>query len=201
MRALSFSLQHLSEWSAVLPGLTWLVDSGVAGGSYTSCHLSNPTRTLICTVWQPGCRLSILLLKHAGMTPCIPVSNWSWASVALAFFMHQLWCFFNVQWGSIHISSHLVASLLYLTKPFPSHIFAFSFRCSCPLWPLQLVKIVASVVAVSNSSSCLSGWSMLTLGQASCILTSWCSSLPVVTHPTLSMKDRPLTPEIRSSTD
>jgi len=46
---------------AVRPGLTWDVDSGVAGGCLIGWLPSDPTRGCFITVWQPGRKHSVLL--------------------------------------------------------------------------------------------------------------------------------------------
>jgi len=149
------------------------------------------------TAWtQPTCTA----LRHAGTTQCPPVSDRSHACPALAFFMHQLWCAFNVEWASIQTPGHLVAFLLNLTKPFSTFILAVNFRHRCFLWPLLWVKNAASFFAVSNSSSRLSTKSMLTLAQASSFLMTWLTSLPIANQPTSSTKNRPSAPETLSST-
>jgi len=87
-----------------------------------------------------------------------------------------------------------------VTTPFQTLIFAVSFGYRCFLWPHLRVTRAASVFAVSNSNSCLSADWMLSQAQASSFLMIWFMSLPDTTHPTLSTKDRPSTPQTISST-
>ena len=144
---------------------------------------------------------SYTALTHAGATPYVLVSDLSCASAALAFFMHRSWCSLHVRCLSMQAPSHLVASLINLTKPLPTRIFTVSFGCRCFIWPRLPVNSADSVVALSNSSYHLFAQSMLTLVQASSFLTIWFTSLPVASDPTLSTKDRPSTQETFSLTD
>jgi len=59
--AISLSSACLSELSAVLPGLTWLGDGGVAGGRLAGCLPSVPTEARFRTARRPVRRLSVLL--------------------------------------------------------------------------------------------------------------------------------------------
>jgi len=130
-------------------------------------------------------------LTLSGTTPYVLVRVRSLASVALAFFIHRLWCSLNVRCATIHTPSQRVACTLNRMDSFPTLIFAVSFGRRCFLWPRLRVNSATSIFAVSNYSPRLLAHSMLCTGHLSSIETTWWTSLPVATQPRLCTKDSP----------
>jgi len=123
---------------------------------WRSSHLTVSLRSL--QSWLPYgttalTRAMWMAITHSATIPCILMSTCSWASPALAAYMHRLRCSLNVRWVFIQTPNHLVSSMLNWTKPFPTLISTVSYGWRCFLWPLLLVKSTASNFAVLNWTS------------------------------------------------
>jgi len=94
------------------------------------------------TAWTHAIWMALTL---SGTTPYVVVWARSLASVALAVFMHRLWCSLNVRCPFILTPSQRVGFWLNHIEPSPTLIFAVSFGRWCFLWPRPRVNSAASV--------------------------------------------------------